>query len=132
MVQTDTVSIDRSRIILKPNVIVKYEGQPYKIANVLNANDIVISSLDSTRCLQVSADSLKVFEPENNQIKDINKGDWDITHEAWKIALHRYEIIKPLIGYSTTELVEQRASEYDINRSTLWKWLKDFREIILS
>ena len=125
MVQTDTVSIDRSRIILKPNVIVKYEGQPYKIANVLNANDIVISSLDSTRCLQVSADSLKVFEPENNQIKDINKGDWDITHEAWKIALHRYEIIKPLIGYSTTELVEQRASEYDINRSTLWKWLKD-------
>lgn len=72
--------------------------------------------------------SLQVFEAENNQTKDINKGDWDITHEAWKIALHRYEIIKPLIKYSTTELVEQRASEYDINRSTLWKWLKDFRE----
>ncbi|EOR04435.1 MULTISPECIES: Mu transposase C-terminal domain-containing protein [Acinetobacter] len=128
MVQADTVSIDRSRIILKPNVIVKYEGQPYKIANVLNANDIVISSLDSVRCLQVSADCLQVFEAENIQTKDINKGDWDITHEAWKIALHRYEVIKPLIKYSTTELVEQRASEYDINRSTLWKWLKDFRE----
>ncbi|APR71610.1 hypothetical protein AHTJS_15520 [Acinetobacter haemolyticus] len=83
MVQTDTVSIDRSRIILKPNVIVKYDGQPYKIANVLNANDIVISSLDSTRCLQVSADSLQVFEPENNQTKDINKGDWDIMSTAF-------------------------------------------------
>jgi putative transposase len=33
-----------------------------------------------------------------------------------------------LIEYSTTELVENRANEYDVNRSTLWKWLKDYRE----
>ncbi len=57
-----------------------------------------------------------------------NKGDQDISNEAWQIALQRYEIIKPLIEYSTTELVDNRASEYDVNRSTLWKWLKDYRE----
>ncbi len=38
--------------------------------------------------------------------KDLNKGDQDISNEAWQIALQRYEIIKPLIEYSTTELVE--------------------------
>lgn len=58
----------------------------------------------------------------------MNKGDQDISNEAWQIALQRYEIIKPLIEYSTTELVENRANEYDVNRSTLWKWLKDYRE----
>ncbi|MEA3651377.1 transposase, partial [Acinetobacter baumannii] len=55
MIESNAVNIDRSRIILKPNVVVGYEGQPYKIVNVLNANDIVISSLDSVRSLQVNA-----------------------------------------------------------------------------
>ncbi|MGM7372760.1 transposase, partial [Acinetobacter baumannii] len=57
MIESNAVNIDRSRIILKPNVVVGYEGQPYKIVNVLNANDIVISSLDSVRSLQVIARS---------------------------------------------------------------------------
>ncbi len=96
--------------------------------NVLNANDIVISSLDSVRSLQVNARSLTVFNGENTLTESLNKGDQDISNEAWQIALQRYEIIKPLIEYSTTELVENRANEYDVNRSTLWKWLKDYRE----
>ncbi|OVM98623.1 transposase, partial [Acinetobacter baumannii] len=61
MIESNAVNIDRSRIILKPNVVVGYEGQPYKIVNVLNANDIVISSLDSVRSLQVNARSLTIF-----------------------------------------------------------------------
>ena len=60
MIESNAVSIDRSRISLKPNVVVGYEGKPYKIVNVLNANDIVISSLDSVRSLQVNAKSLTV------------------------------------------------------------------------
>ena len=112
---------------LKPNVVVGYEGNPYKIVNVLNANDIVISSLDSVRSLQVNSKSLTVLR-ENTLTENLNKGDKDISNEAWQIALQRYEIIKPLIEYSTTELVENRANEYDVNRSTLWKWLRDYRE----
>lgn len=61
MIESNAVNIDRSRIILKPNVVVGYEGQPYKIVNVLNANDIVISSLDSVRSLQVNARSLTIL-----------------------------------------------------------------------
>ncbi len=128
MIESNAVNIDRSRIILKPNVVVGYEGQPYKIVNVLNANDIVISSLDSVRSLQVNARSLTIFNGGNTLTERLNKGDQDISNEAWQIALQRYEIIKPLIEYSTTELVENRANEYDVNRSTLWKWLKDYRE----
>ncbi|BDE25764.1 hypothetical protein OCUAc20_42640 [Acinetobacter baumannii] len=64
MIESNAVNIDRSRIILKPNVVVGYEGQPYKIVNVLNANDIVISSLDSVRSLQVNARSLTIFNGE--------------------------------------------------------------------
>ncbi|EPP9874778.1 helix-turn-helix domain-containing protein, partial [Acinetobacter baumannii] len=128
MIESNAVSIDRSRITLKPNVVVGYEGNPYKIVNVLNANDIVISSLDSVRSLQVNSKSLTVFEGENTLTENLNKGDKDISNEAWQIALQRYEIIKPLIEYSTTELVENRANEYDVNRSTLWKWLRDYRE----
>ncbi|MCJ1501881.1 transposase, partial [Acinetobacter baumannii] len=37
MIESNAVSIDRSRITLKPNVVVGYEGNPYKIVNVLNA-----------------------------------------------------------------------------------------------
>ena len=128
MIESNVVSINRSRLTLKPNVIVGYEGQPYKIVNILNANDIVISSLDSVRSLQVNAKNLTVFDAENTSTENLNKGDQDISNEAWRIALQRYEIIKPLIEYSTTELVENRANEYDVNRSTLWKWLKDYRE----
>ncbi|MBF9276799.1 transposase, partial [Acinetobacter baumannii] len=104
MIESNAVSIDRSRITLKPNVVVGYEGNPYKIVNVLNANDIVISSLDSVRSLQVNSKSLTVFEGENTLTENLNKGDKDISNEAWQIALQRYEIIKPLIEYSTTEL----------------------------
>lgn len=128
MALADSVTIDRSRILLKPNVIVEYEGQPYKISNVLNYNDIIITSLSSSRCIQVSASNLTLFSAENGQDEKLNSGDWDITNGAWEIALLRYEIIKPLIEYSTTELVEKRAEEHNINRSTLWKWLKDYRE----
>lgn len=31
MIESNAVSIDRSRITLKPNVVVGYEGNPYKI-----------------------------------------------------------------------------------------------------
>ncbi|MUS92229.1 transposase, partial [Acinetobacter baumannii] len=71
---------------------------------------------------------MTIFNGGNTLTERLNKGDQDISNEAWQIALQRYEIIKPLIEYSTTELVENRANEYDVNRSTLWKWLKDYRE----
>ncbi len=127
MIESNAVNIDRSRIILSQMWLSVMRGQPYKIVNVLNANDIVISSLDSVRSLQVNARSLTIFNGGNTLTERLNKGDQDISNEAWQIALQRYEIIKPLIEYSTTELVENRANEYDVNRSTLWKW-QDYRE----
>lgn len=39
MIESNAVNIDRSRIILKPNVVVGYEGQPYKIVNVFSVHD---------------------------------------------------------------------------------------------
>ncbi len=127
MSQLESITIDRSRISLQLNTIVSFEGKPFKIINILNSDDIVISSLDSAKCLQVDAKKLTIFEVENEASAELNKGDYDISAEAWKTAINRYEAIKPLIEYSTSELVKQRAKEYDVHEVTFWKWLKAYR-----
>ena len=36
MIQDDSVKIDRKRLVIKPNAIVGYKGNKYKIINILN------------------------------------------------------------------------------------------------
>lgn len=127
MSQSESVKIDRSRINLKPNVIVCFEGKPYKIINILNESDVVISSLDTAKCFQVNTKALSIFDSGNEESIELNKGDYDISTEAWNIAISRFEAIKPLIECATHELALKRAKTYKIHEVTLWKWLKAYR-----
>lgn len=127
MNQSESISIDRGRVTLKPNVIVSFDGKPYKIVNILNSSDIVIASMDSAKCLQVDAKNVTIYDADNEYGAALNKGNYDITDSAWKAALNRYEAIKPLIEVSTNETVQKRAKEYNVHEVTLWKWLKAYR-----
>ncbi len=124
MIQDDLVKIDRSRLVIKPNAIVGYKGDKYKIINILNAKDVVIANLESARSLQVSIRELSVLSEDNSKL---NQGE-DISAESWQIALDHYEIIRELIDHSTVEAVKKTASEYNLHVNTIWKWLKAYRE----
>ena len=127
MLQNDSVKIDRSRIVIKPNAIVGYKGEKYKIINILSASDVVIANLESARSLQVSISELSRLGEDENLNSILNKGE-DISSESWQIALDRYEIIKELIDHSTVEAVKKIANEHNLHVNTVWKWLKAYRE----
>ena len=124
----DVVKINRSRIVLKPYSLVGYNGKRYKIINILSSEAVVISELGSTRCLQANIKDLTAIDlgEEGNDL--INIGDEDISDKAWEMALYRYETIKPLIEYSTVDAVLKIAKEQSIHETTIWKWLKAYRE----
>ena len=124
MIQDDLVKIDRNRLVIKPNAIVGYKGDKYKIINILNAKDVVIANLESARSLQVSIRELSVLSEDNSKL---NQGE-DISAESWQIALDHYEIIRELIDHSTVEEVKKTASEHNLHVNTVWKWLKAYRE----
>ena len=127
MIQSDVVDINRSRLILKPYALVGYKDKQYKIINIISSEDVVISDLDSGRCLQVSIKDLKVVNLTDEQIAKLNIGDEKISDKAWDTALFRYELIKPLIEYSSVDAVLQLAKEKSIHETTIWKWLKAYR-----
>lgn len=127
MIQTDVVDINRTRLIIKPCALVGYKGKQYKIINIISSDDVVISDLDSSRCLQVSIKDLKVVNLTDEQTAKLNIGDEEISDKAWDTALFRYELIKPLIQYSSVDAVLQLAKDQSIHETTLWKWLKAYR-----
>ena len=106
MIENDSVKIDRKRLIIKPNNVVNYNGSKYRIINILNSEEVVISNLESARCIQVNIRNLSVVDSEDNETSMLNKGE-DISDEAWQVALQHYEIIKPLIENSTVETVKR-------------------------
>lgn len=127
MIQADVVDINRSRLIIKPYALVGYKGKQYKIINIISSDDVVISDLDSSRCLQVSIKDLKVVNLTDEQLAKLNIGDEEISDKAWDTALFRYELIKPLIQYSSVDAVLQLAKEQSLHETTIWKWLKAYR-----
>lgn len=68
MIQDDSVKIDRKRLVIKPNAIVGYKGNKYKIINILNAKDVVIANLESARSLQVNIRELSVLSEDNSVV----------------------------------------------------------------
>lgn len=128
MIQTDVVDIDRSRLIIKPYALVQYKGKLYKIINIISSDDVVISELDSNRSLQVIINDLKPANLTDELIAKLNIGDEEISATAWDTALFRYALIEPLIQYSSVDAVLQLAKEQSIHATTIWKWLKAYRE----
>lgn len=127
MIQDDLVKIDRKRLVIKPNAIVGYKGDNYKIINILSSKDVVIANLESARSIQVSISELSVINGDNDLNSKLHQGE-DISAASWQIALDRYEIIKELIDHSTVEAVKKMASEHNLHVNTVWKWLKAYRE----
>lgn len=127
MIENDSVKIDRKRLIIKPNNVVNYNGSKYRIINILNSEEVVISNLESARCIQVNIRNLSVVDSEDNETSMLNKGE-DISDEAWQVTLQHYEIIKPLIENSTVETVKKTAEKNNLHVNTIWKWLKAYRE----
>lgn len=127
MIQDDLVKIDRNRLVIKPNAIVGYKGDNYKIINILSSKDVVIANLESARSIQVSISELSVINGDNDLNSKLHQGE-DISAASWQIALDRYEIIKEIIDNSTVEAVKKMASEHNLHVNTVWKWLKAYRE----
>lgn len=126
MIENDSVKIDRKRLIIKPHTIVGYNGSKYKVINILNSDDVVISALESARCIQVCISDLTVIDEDGNTSTMLNEED--ISDKAWQLALEHYQIIKPLIKNSTVDEVNKIAEEHNVHVTTIWKWLKAYRE----
>lgn len=126
MIENDSIKIDRKRLIIKPHTIVGYNGSKYEVINILNSDDVVISALESARCIQVCIRDLTVIDEDGNTNTMLNEED--ISDKAWQLALEHYQIIKPLIKNSTVEEVNKIAEEHNVHVTTIWKWLKAYRE----
>lgn len=116
--------INRNIKTFKPNTLVSYQNENFKIINVVSFENILISNIRNKKVLQVGIDDLSWLDPKDELV---NLADNQISDKDWVIALERYEIIKPLINSSTTQGVIQTAKAYGVHKTSIWNWLKAYR-----
>lgn len=124
MSELTNITIDRRKLVIKPNTIVSYKHKQYKISNILNSNEVIISEINGIKAIQVEIAEL---QPVVSIEESLNFADVEVSDKDWNEALKRYELIKPLIDSSSVKQVTALALENNVHETTIWKWLKLYR-----
>ncbi len=116
-----------SLISLTPGSIVYLGKDRYEVTATYDLKSILAKKIDTGEQRLLPVASLR-SSPEESQPAD--SGIDTILHideEHWKIALERYEVIKPLLKVGRTkDEVIARAKEFDVSPVTVYRWIADF------
>jgi putative transposase len=112
------------RIKLQPNEPVRYNGDDYEIAKVVDFDQVIIRHRHTAKTLLAQIDDL-----QSKDLSDKTVALAFISDEHWEIAKKRFEIIEPLLGRKRTKKeVLARAKKFDTNHVTLYTWIKAYEE----
>lgn len=118
----------RRRLDIKVDAHVECEGVTYKIIQLLDYGSVLGTDINSgrTRPLRV-----KDLAPANQVSVIVPEFDLEtISDEKWVEAQRRFSAIEPFINDSSPgrKQVEERAIEFGVSFTTLYTWLRKYRE----
>lgn len=102
---------------------VSYNGSIYRIS-LISVIGIELTTGNNRRLPLNKLKPASAVVPDSREINAIPPGDW-------RTAEKRYAVIAPLLGRKITKRtdVEQRAREAGINTSTVYRWIKRYKQL---
>ncbi|MCR2830274.1 DDE-type integrase/transposase/recombinase [Acidithiobacillus ferrooxidans] len=109
-----------------PGSMAVSDGAVYRITEVIDFETIIGTDVESGRSASLRIADLAPVVDGSKKVQDIDS----IADEYWKIAQERHAAIQPLIGQFDVgrREVEARAQEVGVNFTTLYRWLKRYRD----
>lgn len=124
----EPVVLDRRLLEIKIGKIVSSNGRNYRIDNVLSFSEVLGVDMETKRPKLLDINELKPVIGDEQTLSQLSLDDSEISDEHWKIALDRFSLIKPIIENSTKADVEVIASASGNHFTTIYNWLKLYRE----
>lgn len=107
-----------------PGELVRVQGRHYRVSELLDFESLIGVDVETGRSKALSVRELAPVQDAPLPARDIET----IADEDWKEAERRYAAIKPLLGPEIGRSeVERRAQEIGSSYSTLYRWLRRYR-----
>ncbi len=112
-------------IDLSIGAIISSLNKKYIITNFLDMNNILAKDLDSGQIKRLRLSEI-TYNDDDNIKKPLNT--ITIPDKDWNEAIRKFEIIQPLLKNSkrNKNLVKERADEFNLYPSTLYRWISDY------
>ncbi|MBU2858761.1 DDE-type integrase/transposase/recombinase [Acidithiobacillus ferrooxidans] len=116
----------RQTFLPAPGKMVMTSGKIYRITEVLDLETVIGLDVESARSCTLRIADLAPAADGTVMVRDLDT----IADEDWKTAQSRYAAIQPLLDRFDVgrREVEARAQEVGINFTTLYRWLKLYRD----
>jgi putative transposase len=116
-----TLSLDRG-------AHVSLRGKHARITSVASASEVLVKIVSSGRIQKAHVSDLQQYDPGGVAARE--SGDLaDIDPARYAQAEERLKQLRPLlVGRRTKALVEARAKELGVGRTTLYRWLREFAD----
>lgn len=121
----------RRRLDVRSGALVRHADGVFRIAEVLDFNSVVATSVESGRHRVLRIEELAAVETAQPALAALSEVDIDaIAEDDWRVAQARYAAIQPLLeGDHSRRAVEIRAQELGINPATLYRWMSRYRSV---
>ena len=124
----ESFSPDRRKLIIEVGNYVEHEASVYRITQILDFESVVACNVETGRSLPLRIKELGVIESEplkSRAYLDIE----EISDKDWKEAERRYSVIQPFVERpASRQDVEDRAEDFKVATSTLYRWLKAYKD----
>ncbi len=109
-----------------PGTMAVSGGHVYRITEVIDFDTAIGMDVESGRSTSLSIADLAPVVDGSIKVQDIDS----IADENWKVAQERHAAIQPLVDRFDVgrREVEARAQEVGVNFTTLYRWLKRYRD----
>ncbi|MDP2200836.1 MAG: DDE-type integrase/transposase/recombinase [Methylicorpusculum sp.] len=123
------VSLTRQKINIEPGVLVIVDEKIYKIKNILDYDTATGIAVETGRMHPLKISKMKHLPLEDRVLEALaNQNIEEISEKHWKIAVDRFEAIKPLLkGDMTKDEIQARAKEVGVHYSTLYRWFGRYK-----
>ncbi len=118
--------INRKKISIAPNAIVKYRNDLYCIKHCISPQEVIAINIKTKRYATLKATELKTA---SEMPLDAHSPQKDISHiddKEYDILEKRLYGIQPLIEGKSTEEVRKHAAEIGVSLPTLYRWYRSY------
>lgn len=113
------------KIDLKPDSIVFYNDEKYRINRIISVNQVEIENLHTSEIISTFIDNLSSKKSDLKEKKYLD----NYSDQEWEEARKRYEIIKDLVFVKRTKAdVELVGNKYGYSYVTLYEWIKKYEQ----
>jgi len=121
---------NRGRIGLKPNDYVLFKDDIFKITQPIDFETVVGINVKTSQSLVLPISQLSTIEGDESH--SINHQDLEeITDKEWSKIERRFDAIRPLVDGATRKEVECRAIEVGRHYTTIYRWLRKYRSMMV-